>query len=101
MTSSKMSKKVYQEECIDRTISFAKWQIANTIFPSYDPVYAEERKTKGIILIIILVLFISFIINIIYILCIFLFILVLFIEYLYYKGVISVATHYIDYCCKI
>ncbi|XP_065558783.1 nipped-B-like protein B isoform X2 [Artemia franciscana] len=46
MTSSKMSKKVYQEECIDRIISFAKWQITNTIFPSYDPVYAEERKTK-------------------------------------------------------
>lgn len=49
MTSPNMPKRVYIEDVIDRIILFVKYQMHNTIFPSYDSTYRTDNKKKGII----------------------------------------------------
>ncbi|XP_044741697.1 nipped-B-like protein A [Chrysoperla carnea] len=46
MTSPNMSKRVYLEDTIDRVILFIKYQLHNTIFPSFDSVYRVTSKKK-------------------------------------------------------
>ncbi|KAL0131860.1 hypothetical protein PUN28_003013 [Cardiocondyla obscurior] len=46
MTSSNMPKTVYLEDVIDRIILFMKFQLQNTIYPSFDPVYKVDTKNK-------------------------------------------------------
>lgn len=46
MTSRNMSKRVYLEEVIDRVVLFIKYQLQNTIFPSFDATYRLENKKK-------------------------------------------------------
>ena len=47
LTSKNMHKCVYNEEVIDRVAMFLRYQLANTIYPSYDPVYKEISKNKN------------------------------------------------------
>ena len=46
LTSKNMAKNVYIEDVIDRVVLFLRFQLSNTIYPSYDPVYKEISK-KG------------------------------------------------------
>ena len=46
LTSENMSKRVYLEDVIEKCIQFAKFQLNNTIYPSFDPVYRVDNK-KG------------------------------------------------------
>ena len=46
LTSKNMAKSVYSEDVIDRVVLFLRFQLSNTIYPSYDPVYKEISK-KG------------------------------------------------------
>lgn len=46
MTSPNMSKRVYLEDAIERCVQFTKFQLSNTIYPSFDPVYRIDSK-KG------------------------------------------------------
>ncbi|OAD53238.1 Nipped-B-like protein [Eufriesea mexicana] len=46
MTSSNMPKMVYLEDVIDRIVLFMKFQLQNTIYPSFDPVYKIDTKNK-------------------------------------------------------
>lgn len=46
MTSSNMPKTVYLEDVIDRIVIFMKFQLQNTIYPSFDPVYKIDTKNK-------------------------------------------------------
>ena len=46
LTSKKMSKRVYIDDVIDRVALFLRFQLSNTIYPSYDPVYKEISKSK-------------------------------------------------------
>jgi len=39
LTSPRMQKKVYMEDVIDRVVMFTKYQLHNTIYPAFDPVY--------------------------------------------------------------
>ena len=45
LTAKGMSKNVYLEDVIDRAALFIRYQLANTIYPSYDPVYKEMSKS--------------------------------------------------------
>lgn len=46
LTSPNMSKRIYLEDVIDRVVVFCKFQLVNTIYPSFDPVYRVENKAK-------------------------------------------------------
>ncbi|XP_065206815.1 nipped-B-like protein [Planococcus citri] len=46
LTSPNMNKKVYLEDVIDKIILFTKYQLHNTIYPVYDPVYRTKQKKK-------------------------------------------------------
>ncbi len=46
ITSKKMSKRVYIDDVIDRVALFLRFQLSNTIYPCYDPVYKEISKSK-------------------------------------------------------
>lgn len=46
MTSPNMPKRVYLEEVIDRVVLFMKYQLLNTIFPSFDATYRLDSKKK-------------------------------------------------------
>ncbi len=46
MTAKKMDKRVYIDDVIDRVALFLRFHLANTIYPSYDPVYKEITKSK-------------------------------------------------------
>lgn len=46
MTSHNMPKHVYLEDVIDRIVLFMKFQLQNTIYPSFDPVYRIDSKSK-------------------------------------------------------
>ena len=46
LTSKNMAKCVYIDDVIDRVVLFLRFQLSNTIYPSYDPVYKEISK-KG------------------------------------------------------
>lgn len=47
MTASSMSKRVYLEDVIERCVQFTKFQLSNTIYPSFDTVYRIDSK-KGV-----------------------------------------------------
>jgi cohesin loading factor subunit SCC2 len=47
LTSSNKKKRVYLEDVIDRIVIFTKYQLQNTIYPSFDPVYRVDPK-KGV-----------------------------------------------------
>ncbi|XP_053394741.1 nipped-B-like protein isoform X2 [Mercenaria mercenaria] len=46
MTSPKMPKQVFIEDVIDRIVMFGKFQLQNTIYPEFDPVYRINPKDK-------------------------------------------------------
>ncbi|XP_025832337.1 nipped-B-like protein A [Agrilus planipennis] len=46
MTSSNMPKRVYLEDVIDRVVLYIKYQLHNTIFPSFDSTYRLDNKKK-------------------------------------------------------
>ncbi|CAH1393670.1 unnamed protein product [Nezara viridula] len=46
LTSPNMHKQVYLEDVIDRIIIFTKYQLHNTVFPVFDPVYRVQSKDK-------------------------------------------------------
>lgn len=48
LTSPNMPKRVYLEDLIDRVAIFTKFQLQNTIYPLFDPVYRVDRKGKGL-----------------------------------------------------
>jgi len=47
LTSPNMPKRVYLEDVIDRIVLFTKFQLSNTIYPAFDPVYRIQKKGKG------------------------------------------------------
>ena len=47
MTSPKMPKQVFLDDVIERIIMFGKFQLTNTIYPEFDPVYRIISKEKG------------------------------------------------------
>jgi cohesin loading factor subunit SCC2 len=47
MTSVSMHKMVYLEDVIERMILYAKFQLHNTIYPEFDPVYRISPGDKG------------------------------------------------------
>ncbi|OWF42149.1 nipped-B-like protein B isoform X2 [Mizuhopecten yessoensis] len=47
MTSKEMPKHVYLEDVIERIILFGKFQLQNTVYPEYDPVYKVDPKKDG------------------------------------------------------
>ena len=47
LTSPNMHKRVYLEDVIDRVVLFTKYQLHNTIYPAFDPVYRVDSKDKG------------------------------------------------------
>ena len=46
MTSKSMNKRIYIDDVIEKVSQFVRFQLANTIYPSYDPVYREMSKHK-------------------------------------------------------
>lgn len=46
MTSPKMPKQVFLDDVIERIIMFGKFQLTNTIYPEFDPVYRIHTKDK-------------------------------------------------------
>ncbi|KAK9497633.1 hypothetical protein O3M35_004324 [Rhynocoris fuscipes] len=46
LTAPNMHKQIYLEDVIDRIIVFTKFQLHNTIYPAYDPVYRLQAKDK-------------------------------------------------------
>ncbi|KAK8788390.1 hypothetical protein V5799_021833 [Amblyomma americanum] len=46
MTSANMPKRVFLEDLIERIVIFAKFQIQNTIYPVFDPVYKVDTRAK-------------------------------------------------------
>lgn len=44
MTAANMSKRIYLEDVIERCVQFAKFQLSNTIYPTFDPVYSISGK---------------------------------------------------------
>ncbi|XP_071508952.1 nipped-B-like protein A [Diadema antillarum] len=49
MTSEDMPKEVFIEDVIDRVSQLAKFQLTNTIYPEFDPVYRVNPKQKDAI----------------------------------------------------
>lgn len=47
ITSPKMPKQVFLEDVIERVVMFGKFQLTNTIYPEFDPVYRINPKDKG------------------------------------------------------
>lgn len=43
-----MHKMVYLEDVIERIIIYGKFQLQNTIYPEFDPVYRVDPSAKGI-----------------------------------------------------
>ncbi|CAE1178724.1 SCC2 [Acanthosepion pharaonis] len=46
MTATEMPKQVFLEDVIERIILFAKWQLQNTVYPEFDPVYRIDPHNK-------------------------------------------------------
>lgn len=46
MTSSNMPKRIFLEDVIDRIVMFIKFQLNNTIYCVYDPVYSIQTTSK-------------------------------------------------------
>lgn len=47
LTSPNMPKKAYLEDLMDRIVVFSKFQLQNTVFPTFDPVYRIDKRSKG------------------------------------------------------
>ena len=47
MTSPNMHKMVYLEDVIERMILYTKFQLQNTLYPEFDPVYRTNTGDKG------------------------------------------------------
>lgn len=47
MTSPSMPKAVFIEDVIERSLQLLRFQLENTIYPEYDPVYKVPCKKKG------------------------------------------------------
>ena len=47
MTSKNMNKRVYIDDVIDKVAMFVRYQLQNTIYPSFDPVYKELSKVRN------------------------------------------------------
>ena len=47
MTSENMPKEVFIEDVIDRIAQLTKYQMTNTIYPEFDPVYRVSPDEKG------------------------------------------------------
>lgn len=47
LTSPNMPKRAYLEDLIDRIVMFSKYQLQNTVFPTFDPVYRIDKRSKG------------------------------------------------------
>ncbi|XP_026815896.1 nipped-B-like protein isoform X1 [Rhopalosiphum maidis] len=47
LTSPRMQKKVYMEDVIDRVVMFTKYQLHNTIYPAFDPVYRIHKSNDS------------------------------------------------------
>ncbi|KAK7086913.1 hypothetical protein SK128_008836 [Halocaridina rubra] len=47
LTAQNMSKRIYLEDVIERCVQFTKFQLSNTIYPSFDPVYRVDSKKDG------------------------------------------------------
>ncbi|GAB1597401.1 nipped-B-like protein A [Argonauta hians] len=47
ITAPDMPKQVYLDDVIERIILFGKWQLQNTIYPEFDPVYKIDPHSKG------------------------------------------------------
>ena len=45
-TAPEMPKQVYMEEVIEHVVSFCRFQLENTIYPEYDPVYRVDPDSK-------------------------------------------------------
>lgn len=45
-TAPGMPKQVYMEEVIEHLVSFCRFQLENTIYPEYDPVYRVDPDSK-------------------------------------------------------
>jgi len=54
LTSPRMQKKVYMEDVIDRVVMFTKYQLHNTIYPAFDPVYRYIKNYNCIFFITLL-----------------------------------------------
>jgi cohesin loading factor subunit SCC2 len=48
MTAPDMPKQVYLEDVIERVIMFGRFQLQNTVYPEFDPVYRICPKGKGL-----------------------------------------------------
>ena len=48
MTSSDMPKEVYIEDIIEKIVTIVHNQMHKAIFPSFDPVYKADPKSKGL-----------------------------------------------------
>ncbi|CAN8012156.1 unnamed protein product [Ixodes pacificus] len=46
MTAPRMPKRVFLEDMIERIVGFAKFQIQNTVYPAFDPVYRVDSRSK-------------------------------------------------------
>lgn len=46
MSAKSMPKQVYIEDVIERILLFGKFQLLNSIYPEFDPVYRIDKK-KG------------------------------------------------------
>ncbi|KAG8180025.1 hypothetical protein JTE90_026629 [Oedothorax gibbosus] len=46
MTSPKVPEKVFLEDVIERIVHFLKFQLQNTVFPTFDPAYRFDPKSK-------------------------------------------------------
>ncbi|CAN8005998.1 unnamed protein product [Ixodes hexagonus] len=46
MTAPHMPKRVFLEDLIERIVGFAKFQIQNTVYPAFDPVYRVDSRSK-------------------------------------------------------
>ncbi|XP_037089456.1 nipped-B-like protein B [Pollicipes pollicipes] len=47
LTSPGMPKRVYLEDCIERVVKFMKFQLQNTVYPAFDPVYRVPSKKSS------------------------------------------------------
>ena len=47
ITAPKMPKQVFLEDVIERIIMYGKFQLQNTVYPEFDPVYRVDPREKG------------------------------------------------------
>lgn len=47
MIAPDMPKQVFLEDVMERTIMMAKFQLHNTVYPEFDPVYRIDPSARG------------------------------------------------------